>query len=523
MAIDLQTLSLRIRLLIEQLSTHLYEKEHVIRMTLLSALAGESIFLLGPPGVAKSMIARRVKYAFKEAKSFEYLMGKFSTPDEVFGPVSISRLKNEDKYERLVENYLPGAQIVFLDEIWKASPAIQNSLLTVLNEKVYRNGDQEIHVDLRGLIAASNELPPSGEGLEALWDRFLVRINVNNIQDKEAFNQMILTPSKLLKLTEIDEKLKITQEEYEELMQLQQEIQVPSHILGLIHHIKRSVGERNATYELEGQIYLSDRRWRKITVLMRTSALLNGRQEVHIMDAFLIADCLWQSPDQIEEMKDLVKGSIASFGFMELARIRSIGKDLEELRREIKQVTQVTETSTVPQVKLFEDTQGEKYAHILEFWSENNAYILNKDLDSLSAEQEVFIPVFERSGKTFRPFQRYGFYKKGPFELYNRNKYVPVEKEAVEVEKIITRPPSEDHVSRWNRRTAVLIESVEKDLKVLEIRRTEELKHVAQHLFVPASNGPIIHQSIKKTIDEVLNLRLEIEKTHDSYVSLRSH
>ena len=163
---------------------------------------------------------------------------------------------------------------------------------------------------------------------------------------------MILTPSKLLKLTEIDEKLKITQEEYEELMQLQQDIQVPPHILGLIHHIKRSVRERNTTYELEGQIYLSDRRWRKITVLLRTSALLNGRKEVHLMDSFLIADCLWQSPEQIEEMKDLVKGSIASFGFMELARIRSIGKDLEELRREIKQVTQVIETSTGDEIAI---------------------------------------------------------------------------------------------------------------------------------------------------------------------------
>ncbi|MGD1839635.1 MAG: AAA family ATPase [Thermonemataceae bacterium] len=153
--------------ILKSLSEGIYEKDEAIHLAFLTAIAGESIFLLGPPGVAKSLIARRLKYAFKEGKAFEYLMSRFSTPDEIFGPISIKRLKDEDKYERIVTKYLPDANIVFLDEIWKAGPSIQNALLTILNEKIYRNGEQEIEVDIRGIIAASNEIPQLGEGLDA--------------------------------------------------------------------------------------------------------------------------------------------------------------------------------------------------------------------------------------------------------------------------------------------------------------------------------------------------------------------
>ena len=130
----------QLKQLMKVLSQGVFEKEHVLAMALLSAIAGESIFLLGPPGTAKSLVARRLKLAFKDGNAFEYLMSRFSTPDEIFGPVSISLLKNEDRYERVVDGFLPTATIVFLDEIWKVSPSIQNSLLTAINERIFLQG-----------------------------------------------------------------------------------------------------------------------------------------------------------------------------------------------------------------------------------------------------------------------------------------------------------------------------------------------------------------------------------------------
>lgn len=216
----------RIKRLLQEMGKGIYEKDTELAMSLLAAVAGESLILLGPPGVAKSMVARRVKAAFYKGKSFEYLMSRFSTPDEIFGPVSISKLKDSDKYERSTEGYLPTADVVFLDEIWKAGPAIQNTLLTVMNEKLFRNGDQEIRVPLKLLIAASNELPAQGEGLEALWDRFIIRIECGNIKQEKNFNAM-LTDEQGEGNAEIARELQIKEKEYQEWVRKIDSIAVP--------------------------------------------------------------------------------------------------------------------------------------------------------------------------------------------------------------------------------------------------------------------------------------------------------
>ena len=309
----------RFKQLLGEMNRGIYEKETEISLSLLAALAGESIILLGPPGVAKSMVARQLKTAFRDAQSFEYLMSRFSTPDEIFGPVSIQKLKTSDTYERAMEGYLPTADVVFLDEIWKAGPAIQNTLLMVINEKIFRNGNREMHLPLKLLVAASNELPAKGEGLEALWDRFVIRIESRPIKLEKNFRAMLLEShadfsgsTGILGHADFADNadfsdLKITAEEYAEWAEKICKIGVKEEVLDAISAIRKSLRAVNVDEAAERRnIYVSDRRWKNIVRLLRTSAFMQDREEVDICDLLPIYHCLWQEPEERDAIRNIV-------------------------------------------------------------------------------------------------------------------------------------------------------------------------------------------------------------------------
>ena len=321
----------RFKLLLREMNRGIYEKETEISLSLLAALAGESIILLGPPGVAKSMVARQLKNAFRDAHSFEYLMSRFSTPDEIFGPVSIQKLKTSDTYERAVDGYLPTADVVFLDEIWKAGPAIQNTLLTVINEKIFRNGNREMHLPLKLLVAASNELPAKGEGLEALWDRFVIRIESRPIKMEKNFRAMLLEVKSSLEVKSEERRVKnstdlfedtisdeqigadvsISPAEYAEWSQAIDKIGVKEEVLDAISRIRKALRAVNVDEAAERRnIYVSDRRWKNIVRLLRTSAFMQDREEVDICDLLPIYHCLWQEPEERDAIRSIVIRSL---------------------------------------------------------------------------------------------------------------------------------------------------------------------------------------------------------------------
>lgn len=359
-----------IRQLVAWMSNGVYEKEQIIAMALLCAVAGENIFLLGPPGTAKSLVAAKLKTVFKDAKSFDYLMSRFSTPDEIFGPISISRLKNEEKYERLVEGYLPSADVVFLDEIWKAGPSIQNTLLTVINEHIYHNGSNTIHIPMKVLIAASNELPAKDEGLEALWDRFLVRMVSNCISDRFSFFKMLRGD----KCSDFASPQLISEELYRHWQTESASVALPEIVMDAIFELRNKLEAKETEDGNQLRYYVSDRRWKKAFRLMQASAFLNGRSEIDLSDFLLLIHCFWNDVESREESINMILDSI----------IEPFKKKMEEVEGALHQLR--SNGSSQPQEHLKAKAQFKEFNSFyykLEHHPEGEFYFSKWDYDNL--------------------------------------------------------------------------------------------------------------------------------------------
>ena len=266
---------------IEFVAQGLIEREAQARCLVLSALCGEHLLFVGPPGTAKSELARRL-HRIVGGRYFERLLTRFTVPEELFGPLSLAAL-DEGRYERDIDGYLPTASIAFLDEVFKANSAILNALLTLLNEREFDQGVRRIVTPLVTVVAASNEVPDE-EALRAFFDRFLFRCMVAPVSDA-SFGRLL---ERIDRPQGDGPRLDVA-----ELACAQAGAEGVA-VGGAVSDALFGLRALLATHAIE----VSDRRWVRIVRALRIAALANGRDEVAIDDLCVVPFLVCERADQ---------------------------------------------------------------------------------------------------------------------------------------------------------------------------------------------------------------------------------
>ncbi|MBM7715373.1 MoxR-like ATPase [Bacillus thermophilus] len=274
------------------LNAKYFEREKEIEAILIALLSKQHMLMIGSPGTAKSALAADLAKIVQGMGYFQWLLTRFSTPEELFGALSLKDLEN-GVYKRNTANKMPEAHIAFLDEIFKSNSAILNSLLTLINERVFYNNGHPITVPLMSVVGSSNEYPEEGEGLEALFDRFLLRFEVDYIGDDNNFISMMKGNGQNQPLPSL------TMEELVNLQFFTEMVSVPDEVYVKLAEIR---------YHLKDEgIRPSDRRFKQSLSVLKAKALIAQRQHVITDDIVFLENSLWESPDQKELTSNIVR------------------------------------------------------------------------------------------------------------------------------------------------------------------------------------------------------------------------
>ncbi len=282
---ELGTLASRLRAsVLEPIKQSLVGKDEIVEVLGVALAAGENAFLLGPPGTGKSALVQELA-ARLSGRSFDYLLTRFTEPSELFGPFDLRRLKDGDLVTN-TEGMLPEADFVFLDELLNANSAILNSLLLALNERIFRRGRETVALPMLLAVGASNRLPDD-DALEALFDRFLLRVVCDNVED-DGLQSVLEAGWRREQKGTIDSTMSIDD----------------------VRSLTRQTGTVNLTpvgpayLQLIRQLRkagmpISDRRAVRLQRVVAASAVLCGRSVADVSDLWILR-YIWDTPAQSE-------------------------------------------------------------------------------------------------------------------------------------------------------------------------------------------------------------------------------
>jgi MoxR-like ATPase len=274
----------------EELRQLFLERAELIDGALVGLLSGQHVLVIGPPGTAKSMLADEVCRRITGARYFQWLLTRFTTPEELFGAISLKALEADD-YRRLTTHKLPEAHIAFLDEVFKASSSILNTILTLMHERRFHNGREVTPVPLLTLFGASNELPEDDE-LLALNDRFLLRFVVDYLGEDFRFLKLLQAQPPADRTTMSLAELEVARAEAAA-------VTVPGEVLRAVADLRRELGRRS--------VVASDRRWAQSIGVLRAHAWLDDRDTVGDADVAFLEHVLWRDPAERQTVHEVIR------------------------------------------------------------------------------------------------------------------------------------------------------------------------------------------------------------------------
>ena len=518
----------RISALKNALSEGLYEKDEALRLALLAAIAGESIFFLGAPGCAKSMLARRIAKAFKtdgdgSVQYFETLLNQFSTPEDVFGNISLKGLNGEgesgkEEYRRLTENMLPEADVAFIDEIWKASPAILNTLLTIINERKFHNGSKVQDVPLKALLAASNELPAKNRGLEALYDRFILRLPIGFIQNEDSFFDMVNESSSLnFELSEEIKKLQISNEELNDWKNQIDSVYLSEAARAVISAIRKELTVQNEALSEEdknnGELFeVGDRRWKKIVRILKTSAFLNERTEVDLMDCQLIEYCIWGTERQQEKAREIVEKCIKQNGLDCDTAIEEINEQIDTFKTQVDETwfEEVKEPATDKIVIV----DGQECYECIRNGTKETWYVtIQKGIHGYYDYERDFYDSnknycthsnFQKNGDTISCWGNFTV-KKNPAQTHSEQKaYSDIAQETLQ---------KNFDASYY----APIVDNIQSEIEALKNKKEQDAEPFKANLFANQEYNTILTSKLDEAIHALEDAKINLDKQHERY------